>query len=83
MSEEDVVDKYSKPAFYLSKNILLSKALEKLRFNKTHMALVTETSKTTAVLGLITLEDIIESLIGEIYDEHDKTQVVSEIAPFK
>lgn len=83
VSEEDVVDKYSKPAFYLSKNILLSKALEKLRFNKTHMALVTETSKTTAVLGLITLEDIIESLIGEIYDEHDKTQVVSEIAPFK
>ncbi len=78
-----IIDKYAKSAFFLSKNILLSKALEKLRFNKTHMALVTDSSKSTTAIGLITLEDIIESLIGEIYDEHDKVQVVSEIAHFK
>lgn len=81
--DEKFIEGFTKPIFYLSKNVLLSKALEKLRFNKTHIALVTESSKSLNVLGLITLEDIIESLVGEIYDEHDKTQVVSEIAHYK
>lgn len=80
---EQKIDKFVKPAFYISKNMLLSKALEQLRYNRTHLALVTESSKVKDVIGLITLEDIVESLIGEIYDEHDKTQTISTIAHYK
>ena len=36
----------------------------------THIALVRDASET--VLGMITLEDIIEELVGEIHDEYDR-----------
>jgi putative hemolysin len=48
----------------------LSDCLEHLMRERTHIALVTENKGI--VVGLITLEDIIEELVGEIYDEYDK-----------
>lgn len=43
--------------------------LQRFRSEQTHMAVVTEHDKT---IGLVTLEDVLEELVGEIEDEMDK-----------
>jgi CBS domain containing-hemolysin-like protein len=42
-----------------------------MRRSRVHFALVTEPDGTTA--GLVTLDDLLEELVGEITDEHDRS----------
>ncbi len=49
---------------------LISEALKELQKNKMHMAVVLDQYGGTK--GIITIEDIIEELVGEIYDEDDE-----------
>jgi len=53
----------------LQDNLPISSVLERLMREHTHIALVRDT--TGRVVGMITLEDIIEELIGDIQDEYD------------
>jgi putative hemolysin len=56
------------PSF--SEDLPISSALESLMRERTHIALV-RGAATGQVLGLVTLEDIIEELVGDIQDEYD------------
>lgn len=52
----------------------ISKLLPELQQSKSHLAIVLDERAT--VQGLVTVEDILEELVGEIWDEHD--EVVTE-----
>ena len=65
----DIKDIMSKP-LYVIPNMKISELLTLLQTNKTHIAVITDEYGGT--LGIVTLEDILEELVGEIWDEHDE-----------
>ena len=60
-----------KDVIYISPGRKLSYALDKIQKSRMHMAIVVDNSEDHNFLGIVTLEDIIEELVGEIYDEYD------------
>lgn len=58
-----------KPALFFQSNTNASLALRRLQRFRQHMAIVRDSSN--AVIGLITVEDLVEEIVGEIEDESD------------
>lgn len=63
------------PVVFVVATTKISATLKLMQKNKTHMAVVSGEFGDT--LGIITMEDILEELVGEIWDEHD--DVLSDI----
>ncbi|MCM1114516.1 MAG: hemolysin family protein [Clostridium sp.] len=61
-----------KPVPAVSPDTKISKLLRIFQKNKTHLAIVVDEFGGTE--GIVTLEDILEELVGEIWDEHDEIQ---------
>ena len=57
-------------ALYTSATVKISSLLKQFQTSKSHMAVVVDEYGGTE--GIITMEDILEELVGEIYDEHDE-----------
>lgn len=64
-----------KPVVFITENMRITKLLRVLQKKKSHMAILVDEFGGTR--GVITIEDIIEELVGEIWDEHD--EVVEEM----
>lgn len=58
-----------RPILYVPPSMPLFALLQKMRVERTHMALVID--EYGGVDGLVTIEDLIEEVVGEIEDEHD------------
>jgi magnesium and cobalt transporter len=61
-----------RPPYFIPETKKISEVLKDLRDNKSHMAIVIDEYGGTA--GILTLEDIIEEIIGEVMDEYDAEQ---------
>ena len=61
-----------RPAFFIPETKSVSDLLHEFQEDKIHVAIVVDEYGGTS--GLVTLEDIIEEIVGEITDEYDKTE---------
>ncbi len=61
-----------KDAYFVSQTRLINEVFKELQKNKKQIAIIVDEYGGTA--GLITMEDIIEELFGEIYDEYDEEE---------
>ncbi|MGN0613352.1 MAG: hemolysin family protein [Porcipelethomonas sp.] len=68
-NKEDISD-IIQEVIHISDLKLISEALKEMQKNKMHMAVVMDQYGGTK--GIVTMEDIIEELVGEIYDEEDE-----------
>lgn len=67
------ISAYVKPVIFVAGSMKISLLLKRLQAAKTHIAIIVDEYGGTS--GLVTMEDIIEELVGEIYDEHDAEQL--------
>jgi len=65
------IDQLLRPSLFISPAIRLLDLLHEMRLRRRHLALVVD--EFGGVDGLITIEDLVEQIVGEIEDEHDKT----------
>lgn len=67
--DSEIPSKILRKPYFVPQNQKLSDLLKDLKAKKTHLAIVTDEYGGTA--GIITIEDILEEIVGEIMDEHD------------
>ena len=66
-----------RPAIFVTPNKKIDELLKELQQQKSHIAFILD--EYAGTIGLVTLEDIMEELVGEIWDEHD--EIIQEIVP--
>ena len=77
-SEADFsVEKYMRPVTILPNTRKLDSVLQELQRDKSHLAVVLD--EHGGVDGVVTVEDLIEEIFGEIFDEHDRPEYDQEI----
>lgn len=64
------IDVIVTPPIFVAKTMKIGELLKTLQKNKSHIAVVADEYGGT--LGIVTLEDVLEELVGEIWDEHDR-----------
>ncbi|WP_084034746.1 hemolysin family protein [Anaerobacillus alkalilacustris] len=71
-----LLDDIIRNPYFVIGSVKISNLLKELQKNKVHLAIVLDEYGGTA--GIISIEDIIEEIVGEIWDEHDDTELLIE-----
>lgn len=72
------INDFIRPFVYVYDDLLIKDLLNTLTLRKKSIALVK--NHENDIIGLVTLEDVIEELFGEITDEHDDTLIAKQIS---
>jgi len=72
------IRKIIKPSFYIPATMKISLLLREMQKKRIHMAVVVD--EYGGLSGLVTIEDLIEEIVGEIRDEYDTESPVSKLA---
>jgi CBS domain containing-hemolysin-like protein len=66
-----------RPAYFVPESKRVSELLQELQRRKVHIALVVD--EYGGIAGLVTIEDLLEEIVGEIQDEHDSEEPKEQI----
>lgn len=69
-SEPDDIRPFLRPAYFVPESKKVDELLREMQLNSIHMAIVVD--EYGGMAGLVTLEDIVEEIVGEIRDEYDQ-----------
>ncbi len=71
------ITRYIRPATFIPESKRLNALLKEFRGSRNHIAIVVD--EYGGITGLLTIEDVLEEIVGEIDDEHD----AAEVAPIQ
>ncbi|XP_060188015.1 DUF21 domain-containing protein At1g55930, chloroplastic-like isoform X2 [Lycium barbarum] len=77
MRESSIVgDMAHKPAYFVPDSMSVWNLLREFRIRKVHMAVVL--NEYGGTIGIVTLEDVVEEIVGEIFDENDSKEEIQK-----
>ncbi|MFC1728760.1 hemolysin family protein [candidate division KSB1 bacterium] len=71
---ESALGEIVRPAIFIPNSMMINVLLHHFKKQKTHIALVID--EHGGIAGLVTIEDVLEEIVGEIYDETDKPELL-------
>ena len=78
-SQNFEINEYIRPASFIPESKRLNVLLKEFRLNRSHMAMIVD--EYGGVSGLITIEDVLEQIVGKIDDEYDEEDREVDIQP--
>ncbi|XP_052178041.1 putative DUF21 domain-containing protein At3g13070, chloroplastic isoform X1 [Diospyros lotus] len=76
LESSGVGDIAHKPAYFVPDSMLVWNLLREFRIRKVHMAVVL--NEYGGTVGIVTLEDVVEEIVGEIFDENDSKEEIQK-----
>jgi len=78
--KNDVIESLIRPAYFVPESMKVAELLKELQKRKQKLAVVVD--EHGGVSGLVTMEDLVEEIVGEIQDEYDKEETqITKMGP--